>query len=428
MPYAFSGGLFPPDQKAASHAKPIEKLPPPEYVVLSMRTASGGLCKPCVRAGSYVTVGQKIGEPRDGGAPVHTPVAGRVAAVEPRVHYTGESVLSIVVENDRSNALCPAVRAPKKPESLSADELTALIRDAGVTGMDRDAAPLHLRTGGVHAVIIDACESEPYLTCNYRLLLERPEEILGGARVLARLSSTDRVHIALESRTKDAAALLRQKIRQHKAPAVVDVLYTRYPRSNPKQLCRTITGTPYNACAVVDAAAAAAIYEAVYLGRPVTHRVVTVSGSGVAEPKNLLCPIGTPIRFLLDACGGVDPKTFKILMGGPMTGRAQYDMDAPVEKNTAAVLAFCKDEERTAAHPACIRCGRCAAVCPEKLEPFFLYQYEQAGQLDMLEKMGIARCTECGICSYVCPGRLSLTQSFQTGKQKVCAKKEGSGT
>ena len=162
-----------------------------------------------------------------------------------------------------------------------------------------------------------------------------------------------------------------------------------------------------------------AIYEAVYRGKPVTHRIVTVSGSGINEPKNLLCPIGTPIRELLDACGGVKKNTFKILMGGPMMGHSQYDMEAPIGKGTNAILAFCEKEERTVEHPACIRCGKCISVCPMHLQPVFMYQYERAGMLGELEKANVLDCIECGACTYICPGRLYLVQSFRAGKQKI---------
>ena len=168
-----------------------------------------------------------------------------------------------------------------------------------------------------------------------------------------------------------------------------------------------------------NAVTTAAIYRAVYTGMPVTHRVVTVSGSGVNEPKNLECPIGAPIHELLDACGGVKKSTFKILMGGPMMGHAQYDMDAPIGKGTNAILAFCEDEERTVEHPACIRCGKCVSVCPMRLQPVFMYQYEQAGMLQELEAAHVMDCMECGACTYICPGRLHLVQAFRAGKQRI---------
>ena len=150
-----------------------------------------------------------------------------------------------------------------------------------------------------------------------------------------------------------------------------------------------------------------------------THRIVTVSGSGVLEPKNLLCPLGTPISDVLDAGGGVKKSTFKILMGGPMMGHAQYDMSAPIGKGTNAILAFCEDEERTVDFPSCIRCGKCVSVCPMRLQPVFLYQYERAGMLSELEEAHILDCIECGCCAYICPGRLHLVQSFRAGKQRI---------
>jgi len=279
----------------------------------------------------------------------------------------------------------------------------------------------------VDTVNINASECEPYITSDHRLLLEMPEEVIGGATILARAFGVDRVHISVEDNKRNAAELLQMKIDKSKAPVVVDVLHTRYPQGAEKQLCQSITGrqVPPGAlpsaigCAVFNAVTAAAIYRAVTTGMPVTHRIVTVSGSGVKDPKNLLCPIGTPLHNVLDACGGVLRETFKILMGGPMMGNAQYDMDAPVGKGTNALLAFAADEERTLEHPACIRCGKCVSVCPMKLQPVFMYQYERAGMMEALEKANVMDCIECGACTYICPGRLHLVQTFRSGKQKI---------
>jgi len=430
MKYSLFGGLHAPRQGNAAFTKPIEPLPPPPQVVLPAPLRDGVPCRPGVRAGDYVTVGQKIAE-ADGLPAVHTPIAGRVSAIAPRVQPSGTSLLSVVVDNDFSDALCPAVRPPKNPGRLTARQMLSLIRSAGITESNAPLLPIHEKIaagiGRADTVIINACESEPCLAANNRLALERPEELLGGAGVLARLYGVDRVHIALEREKREAAQVLRAKIQELKAPAVVDTLSLRYPQSAEKPLCRALTGrrvppgasTAAIGCAVVEAPAAAALYEAVFYGRPLTHRVVTVTGSGIREPRNLLCPVGTPIRCLLDACGGVDPKTFKILLGGPMTGLAQYDMDAPVDRNAAAVLAFCADEERSSAHPRCIRCGRCVSVCPMGLRPVVLYRYAQAGQMDRLAQARLADCIECGACACVCPGRTPLLQSLRAAKQKL---------
>ena len=404
MAQAFFGGIHPNDQKAATNKKPIETLPPPAQVVLPMSLHIGAPCQPCVAVGDYVTVGQKVGEaPAFVSAPVHASVSGKVAAVEPRIHFSGVPVMSVVIDNDFNDTPCPSLAPPADPEKLTAEQISNLVKEAGIVGMGGATFPTH------------------------RTLLEHPEEVLGGVRILAKLFGVDWVHIAIEANKANAAEMLKIKIAEEKAPAVVDVLQTRYPQGAEKQLCQSITGkqVPPGAlpaaigCAVFNIVTTMAIYEAVYRGKPVTHRIVTVSGSGINEPKNLLCPIGTPIRELLDACGGVKKNTFKILMGGPMMGHSQYDMEAPIGKGTNAILAFCEKEERTVEHPACIRCGKCISVCPMHLQPVFMYQYERAGMLGELEKANVLDCIECGACTYICPGRLYLVQSFRAGKQKI---------
>ena len=377
-------------------------------------------------------MGQRVGEPvAFVSAPVHASVSGKVVAVEPRIHFSGVPVMSVVIENDFNDTPCPDLHPVEKPGELTAEQLIEVVKDAGIVGMGGATFPTHVKIssglGKVDTVIINASECEPYITSDHRFLLEYPEEVIGGATILARAFGVDRVHVAVEDNKQNAAELLRLKIEEAKAPVVVDVLHTRYPQGAEKQLCQSITGrqVPPGAlpaavgCAVFNTVTTAAIYRAVYTGMPVTHRVVTVSGSGVNEPKNLECPIGTPICELLDACGGVKKSTFKILMGGPMMGHSQYDMDAPIGKGTNAILAFCEDEERTVEHPACIRCGKCMSVCPMKLQPVFMYQFERSGMLQELEAANVMDCMECGACTYICPGRLHLVQTFRAGKQKI---------
>ena len=431
MAQAFFGGVHPNDMKAATNEKAIEQLAPPAEVVIPMSMHFGAPCTPLVKAGDHVKVGQKIGEFHGLGAPIHASVSGTVKVVEPRPYSMGGNMMSVVIENDFQNELSEEVKAPADPDALTAEEMVEAIKNAGIVGMGGATFPTHVKIssglGKVDTVIINASECEPYITSDHRFLLEYPEEVIGGATILARVFGVDRVHVAVEDNKQNAAELLRLKIDEAKAPVVVDVLHTRYPQGAEKQLCQSITGrqVPPGAlpaavgCAVFNTVTTAAIYRAVYTGMPVTHRVVTVSGSGVNEPKNLECPIGTPISELLDACGGVKKSTFKILMGGPMMGHSQYDMDAPIGKGTNAILAFCEDEERTVEYPACIRCGKCMSVCPMKLQPVFMYQYERAGMLQELEAANVMDCMECGACTYICPGRLHLVQTFRAGKQKI---------
>lgn len=432
MAQAFFGGIHPNDQKAATNKKPIETLPPPARVVIPMSLHIGAPCTPCVSVGDYVTVGQKVGDaPAFVSAPVHASISGRVAAVEPRIHFSGVPVMSVVIENDFNETPYEGLAPVPNPDGLTPEQLAALIKEAGIVGMGGATFPTHVKIssglGKVDTVIVNASECEPYITSDHRILLEEPEAVLGGVRLLARIFGVDRVHIVIEQNKANAAGMLKLKIDEEKAPAVVDVLPTRYPQGAEKQLCQSITGrqVPPGAlpaaigCAVFNVVTTIAIYNAVYHGRPVTHRVVTVSGSGVNEPKNLLCPIGTPISDLLDACGGVKQETFKILMGGPMMGHSQFDMSAPIGKGTNAILAFAGKEERTVEHPACIRCGKCISVCPMHLQPVFMYQYEAAGMLPELEEAHVLDCIECGACTYICPGRLHLVQAFRAGKQKI---------
>lgn len=432
MAQAFFGGIHPNDKKEATNKKPIEALPPPARVVIPMSLHIGAPCTPCVAVGDHVTVGQQVGEASAFvSAPVHASISGTVKAVEPRIHFSGVPVMSVVIENDFNEIPCPDRRPPADPDHLTAEQITDIVKAAGIVGMGGATFPTHVKIasgiGKVDTVIVNASECEPYITSDHRLLMECPDEILGGVKILARLFGVDQVHIAVEFNKFNAAEMLRLKIEEEKAPAVVDILHTRYPQGAEKQLCQSITGrqVPPGAlpaaigCAVFNVVTTAAIYNAVYHGKPVTHRVVTVSGSGVNEPKNLLCPIGTPIGDLLDACGGVKQETFKILMGGPMMGHAQFDMAAPIGKGTNAILAFAAKEERTVEYPACIRCGKCISVCPMHLQPVFLYQYEAAGMLPELEAAHVMDCIECGVCSYICPGRLHLVQAFRAGKQKL---------
>jgi electron transport complex protein RnfC len=432
MAQAFFGGIHPNDQKGATNKKPVETLPPPARVVIPMSLHIGAPCTPCVAVGDEVTVGQKVGEaPAFVSAPVHASISGKVSAVEPRIHFSGVPVMSVVIENDFNETPCPSLFPVPDPDDLTPEQLAGIIKEAGIVGMGGATFPTHVKItsglGKVDTVIVNASECEPYITSDHRILLEESEAVLGGVKLLARIFGVDRVHIAIEQNKSNAAGMLKLKIEEEKAPAVVDVLPTRYPQGAEKQLCQSITGrqVPPGAlpaaigCAVFNVVTTAAIYNAVYHGKPVTHRVVTVSGSGVNEPKNLLCPIGTPIGDLLDACGGVKQQTFKILMGGPMMGHAQFDMTAPIGKGTNAILAFANKEERTVEHPACIRCGKCISVCPMRLQPVFLYQYEAAGMLPELEAAHVMDCIECGACTYICPGRLHLVQAFRAGKQKL---------
>ena len=413
MAQAFFGGVHPHDMKAATNEKAIEQLPAPAQVVIPMSQHFGAPCTPLVKAGDHVKVGQKIGEFRGLGAPIHSSVSGTVKAVEPRPYSMGGNIMSVVIDNDCQDEVSEEVQAPANPDALSVDEMVEIVKNAGI--------------GKVDTVIINGAECEPYITGDHRAMLERSEEIIGGATYLAKMFGVEKVVIGVEVNKQNGIDQLNKTIAEKHAPVVVEGLRCRYPQGGEKQLCQAITGKqvppgglPSNiGCAVFNINTTCAIYKAITTGMPVVKKVVTVSGSGVVEPKNVECPIGTPVSALFDFCGGLKDGTYKLIAGGPMMGMAQYTADIPVAKGTGCMLAFCEKEEQTVEHPQCIRCGKCVGVCPMHLEPLFLYQYASKGLVDELNDAHIMDCMECGACAYTCPARLHLTHMFKTGKQLV---------
>ena len=418
MAQAFFGGVHPNDMKAATNEKAIEQLAAPAEVVIPMSMHIGAPCKPVVSVGDKVTVGQLIGEP--GGfvsAPIHASVSGTVKAVEPRPFSMGGTMMSVVIENDKQNTVCPDIHPVADPDSLTPEQLVEIVKNAGIVGQGGATFPTHVKIssglGKVDYVLINAAECEPYIK---------------GATLLAKCFGVDKVYIGVEANKQNAADVLNQTIAELKAPVVVEVLHTRYPQGAEKQLCQAISGRqvpsgklPADAgCCIFNLNTTCSIYKAVYTGMPVVSKIVTVSGSGVIEPKNIECPIGTPITDLFDACGGLREDTYKLIMGGPMMGLAQYDVDVTVGKGTGAMLAFAGDEEKYVAEPQCIRCGKCVGVCPMRLEPVFMYKYLEKGDVDTWQNFYHGMdCIECGACAYTCPARLPLTHMFRMGKQKV---------
>ena len=378
-------------------------------------------------------IGQKIGEP--GGfvsAPIHASVSGTVKAVEPRPFSMGGTMMSVVIENDFQNTVCPDIHPVEDPDSLTPEQLVEIVKNAGIVGQGGATFPTHVKIssglGKVDYVIINAAECEPYITGDHRTMLERPEQVVKGATLLAKCFGVEHVYIGIEANKQNAADVLNKTIAELNAPVVVEVLHTRYPQGAEKQLCQAVSGRqvpsgklPADAgCCIFNLNTTCAIYRAVYTGMPVVNKIVTVSGSGVIEPKNIECPIGTPISKLFDACGGLREDTYKLIMGGPMMGLAQYNVDVTVGKGTGAMLAFAGKEEQYEEHPQCIRCGKCVGVCPMRLEPVFMYKYLMKGDVDTWQNtLHGMDCIECGACTYICPARLPLIHAFRMGKQKV---------
>ncbi|MDP4109651.1 MAG: electron transport complex subunit RsxC [Bacillota bacterium] len=434
MAYTFRGGVHPDFRKDSTSHKPIEELKAPEIAVLPVSMHVGAPCEPIVNVGDIVDMGQKIADSEAFvSAPVHATVSGKVIEIDKRLHPNGGKVLSVVIQNDFENRLHPSVK-PRDYEHLTEDEIIAIIREAGVVGHGGAAFPTHVKiksgVGKVNRLLINAAECEPYITSDHRVLLERTDEVIGGVTILMKTLGQSEAVIGIETNKHDAIAVLKEAI-GGRQDIKIHPLKPKYPQGAEKQLIETITGREVPSgklpadvgAAVFNVDTCGAVYRAVALGVPVMRRVVTVSGSAVANPKNLNVRIGTPLENLIEATGGFKEEPNKVLMGGPMMGVAQFSLSAPVIKGTNAVLAFCENEAMDAKSSECIRCGKCVGVCPMNLLPTYLYLYSENGKLEECEKYGVLDCIECGACNYECPARLYLVQSFRTAKQRILDKR-----
>lgn len=426
----FWGGVHPAGRKELSSGAPLEDCPPPREVVIPLLQHIGKPCTPLVKAGDHVDMGQKIGDGEGLCVPVHASVSGTVKAVEPRSHPSGQPHLAVVIENDFQNTYHSAVPPCADTDALDADALIRRIREAGLVGMGGATFPTDIKAniGKVETLIANACECEPYITADDALLCTDADQAIRGLRLLRQLLKPRRTVIAIEDNKERAVSILTDKLKQQDEVELV-VLPTRYPQGAEKQLIQAVTGRqvppghlPFSVgCAVFNAGTVAAVYRAVYEGKPVTKRIVTVTGEGVKEPKNLIVRIGTPFAQVIEAAGGLTEDACKVLSGGPMMGTAQGELAAPVLKGTNAVLCL-TSANPTPERPVCIRCSKCVEVCPMHLQPLYLYRYEAARNLDALQALHVTDCIECGCCSYTCPGQLPLTERFRAAKQAL---KEG---
>jgi electron transport complex protein RnfC len=438
MIHYFRGGVHPDDRKASTRHKPIEPLSPPRRLIYPLSMHIGAACTPLVKVGDKVTIGQKIGDSASPvSAPIHASVSGEIVAIEPYSSPDGTKIQSVIVENDGLDIMHESVRPYGSVESLPRDELFQIVRECGIVGAGGGGFPTHTKIKSAQdktdILIINGCECEPCLTGDHRLMLEAPEEIVGGVRILMKLLNVDKAVIAVESNKYDAAESVRRTLPRG-GPVRVKVLPTRYPHGSERQLIKTVSGreVPPDAlpasvgASVFNVETTAAIHRAVTTGLPFFQRVVTVAGNAVANAKNLRVRIGTPFEELFAATGGFRETPHKIIVGGPMMGFAQHNLRAPVTKGTCGLLAF-TDSIAIPSSTPCIRCGRCVQHCPMRLLPVSMYILEQKNALQDIEKLRIGDCIECGCCSYSCPARLHLVQSFRTGKHKLKALREGRG-
>lgn len=430
MKRLFFGGIHPKYNKEMSTGVTAFHTITPKQVVIPMQQHIGAPCTPLVQVGDRVLRGQKIGDGEGLCVPVHASVSGKVVAVEPRPHTSGRMVLSVVIDNDFQDETLPGNALELPLEELDTDQVLHIIREAGIVGMGGAAFPGNVKAltsmGKVDTLIANACECEPYITADDSLLRTDPVHVLEGMMILRQLLQPRRTVLAVEDNKAQAIEKLRSLSSEY--PHIeIAVLPTRYPQGAEKQLIQSLTGRevlpgalPVSVgCAVFNVSTYAAIYRAVRLGVPLTQRIVTISGEAIAEPQNFIVRIGTPFRDLIEVAGGLNDKTERVISGGPMMGFAQSDLSVPVIKATNSILCLLKDRNGAAENPVCLRCGKCVAVCPMRLQPLYLYRFVNAGRLDELERLHLLDCIECGSCAFTCPGKLPLVEVYRKGKSKL---------
>lgn len=428
MKHTFFGGVFPPVHKENSRRKPVSDMEfQPDYIVLPLEMSREGEAVALVNPGDKVAVGQVVAAVPDGGY-IHSGVSGVVQAVEPRPHTWGGMRPAIVIRNDHMNTPYPNRMPPLAPNMVNMEVLVERVRRAGVVGMGGGAWPtfdkLCQAAGKVDTLIINAAESEPYVTADYRLLMERSDRILQGTQTIARCLAVKRAVVVTAGDKVKAVEIVERRLRR-RSGVELKMVRARYPLGGERQIVQTVTGREipadktaldYN-CIVLNVATVFAVQEALS-GTPLTHRVVTVTGGAVVRPRNLRVPIGTPLHALLREAGDLTDKADLILTGGPMMGREQTDMEVPVLKDTNAVVCMTQKERRQD-HEAgiCIRCGKCVASCPMHLAPTLVTRALRKKEYHKLAGFHVEDCMGCGSCSYVCPAHIPLKVRMQTAQE-----------
>jgi len=420
------------EHKHETENKPIETLPLPASVVIPLMQHLG---KPLdvvkVKVGDTVSRGQCLATSDKGVfAPVHASISGKVKAITRQAHPLSGTCPAVVIEGDGQDTACEQVR-PRSPEAvdtLSADDLRRIVFEAGIVGLGGAAFPTHIKLKPPRPVeyfILNGAECEPYLTTDYRLMVEKTDEIVKGMKLILKVLEPEECVIAIEDNKPEAVRLFRERAAAFNWKVVV--LKSAYPQGGEKQVIRSCLKRevpsgklPFDIGVVVhNVATVYAVYEAVYSGKPLYERVVTVAGPCLANPKNLLVRLGTRVLDLVQRCGPLVKEPRKIVMGGPMMGVAQFTMDGPVIKATSGVLFFDETAIEEREEEVCIRCGECLENCPVGLNPSLLAQAIAKDRLDLAEAYGIMDCIECGLCAWVCPGRRNIVQAIKTAKARI---------
>lgn len=387
--------------------------------------------------GDHVLVGQKIGEP--GGfisACVISSVSGTVKALEPRMVANGAMVPSIIVENDGKYETVEGFGRDRDPKTLSKEEIRNIVKEAGIVGLGGAGFPTHVKLtpkdeSAIDTIIVNGAECEPYLTSDYRMMLEEPESIVKGLNVILSLFDNAKGVIGIENNKPEAIKKMTELVKDEPRITVCPLL-TKYPQGGERSLIYAVTGRKINSsmlpadagCIVDNVDTVISIYNAVCKTTPLIRRIITVTGDAIASPQNYSVRVGTSYKELLEASGGFKTEPEKVISGGPMMGQALFNLEIPVTKTSSALTAMTKDEVAVHAPSACIRCGRCVSVCPSHVVPQMMMDAAERSDIERFTALNGMECCECGCCTYVCPAKRPLTQAFKEMRKVVAASRK----
>jgi len=428
----FRGGVHPKEYKELTENLAFEYFPAGDEIILPLSQHLGKEAKPLVKKGDDVILGQLVAQ-ADGfiSANIHSSVTGKVLSIGKEITPLGFPKDSIVIKASENSVDKKFTFPELDPYSVTPEEIRQRVADAGIVGQGGAAFPTYVKLTPpkdkvIDVVIINGCECEPYLTRDYRLMLEYPDQLISGLKLIMKALGVKKGIIGIEDNKPEAIKILSHKIKYEESLGVIS-LQTKYPQGAEKMLIKAVTGRevppgklPLDVGVVIqNVGTAIAIHDAVVNGKPLTTAALTVSGLGIRNPKNLFVPVGTPIQNVIDFCGGVTEDAVKIIVGGPMMGIAQFDLQAPVMKATSGILVLTKKEVSENDETPCLRCGQCVDACPLNLMPTRLARLSQLKRFEDAEGIGITVCMECGTCAFTCPANIPLVQWIRSGKQKV---------
>ena len=438
MVLSFKAGIHLQEHKEPTASKAIRRLPPPEEVTIPLSQHLGAPAKALVEPKAEVSLGDKIGEPQGFvSAAVHASISGVVKAIRKVwAPPAGRRVPCIIIERKEGMKEATFAPSPASLDEVTPEDIRAAVAEAGIVGLGGAAFPSHVKLSPpadkpIDTVILNGCECEPYLTCDHRIMLERTEDAIFGLKAIMRAVGAHQAFIGVEDNKPDAIQTM-QEICEEEENIEVAVLKTKYPQGGEKMLIEALLdrevplgGLPMDVGALVhNVGTAVAIAECLRRSKPLVERVVTVAGSGVRVPANILVPIGTSLRDIIEACGGLTETTAQVVLGGPMMGFVQGTLDMPVVKGTCGILVFERDQVLPFEETPCIRCARCVDVCPVFILPAELVRFAENRDVQRLIEYDVMNCFECGCCAYVCPARIPLIHLLRLGKALVQAAKE----